>query len=212
MFIPPPTLITSAITAISKIASTIGPMLAKYTPMIIDTLGKNLPKVVRTLEAIGQFTSLIGPKTSAEELGAKAVLSEKTPEDFDTINAYIDYLQTEVNIEESSVDVSELDSITHKAIGASILLKGIGEKLDADISLTFLSKTADLELDEKTIFHIVDSYAQSGLSTSAFTRYLNDELDLSESDKHGDALITAYRTVSPNMDVEQVENAVMALR
>ncbi len=69
--IVPPTLIPSIITAITKIASTVGPMIAKYAPMVIETVGKNLPKVISTVEAISLAANVLKPNERADELGAK---------------------------------------------------------------------------------------------------------------------------------------------
>ena len=71
--IVPPTLIPSIITTITKIASSIGPMIAKYAPMVIEVVGKNLPKVVNTVEAISLVADVLKPNERADELGAKAM-------------------------------------------------------------------------------------------------------------------------------------------
>ena len=88
MIIMPP-LASVIMSVFAKVASTVGPMLAKYVPIMLDTLGKNLPKVINTIEAISVASNVLTPRDNANELGAKAMMAEKKPEDFDKINDYI---------------------------------------------------------------------------------------------------------------------------
>ncbi|HCE2312170.1 TPA: hypothetical protein NGT30_004567, partial [Vibrio parahaemolyticus] len=147
--IVPPTLIPSIITTITKIASSIGPMIAKYAPMVIEIVGKNLPKVVNTVEAISLVADVLKPNERADELGAKAMAAEKTPEDFEQINDYIDYLRNDVEIDEENLSTDAVDVITRQAVGVAITAKGIAQTLEADVSIPFLNAISQLEIDPK---------------------------------------------------------------
>ncbi len=95
--------------------------------MVIEVVGKNLPKVVNTVEAISLVADVLKPNERADELGAKAMAAEKTPEDFEQINDYIDYLRNDVIIDEENLSTDAVDVITRQAVGVAIAVKGMGK-------------------------------------------------------------------------------------
>lgn len=210
--IVPPTLIPSIITTIAKIASSIGPMIAKYAPMVIEIVGKNLPKVVNTVEAISLVADVLKPNESADELGAKAMVAEKTPEDFEQINDYIDYLRNDVEIDEENLSTDAVDVITRQAVGVAIAVKGIGQALEADVSIPFLNAISELDIDPTVVVALVKSYESSGLNSDDVQKYLGDSLSIEDTHRHSNVFVNAYQTVNPTMSVEEAEDAVMDLR
>ncbi|WP_318473980.1 hypothetical protein [Photobacterium leiognathi] len=210
--IVPPTLISSIITAITKIASTVGPMIAKYAPMVIETVGKNLPKVISTVEAISLAANVLKPNERADELGAKAMAAEKKPEDFDQINDYINYLRNDVEIDVENLSTDSVDVITRQAVGVAIATKGIEQALEADVSIPFLNTISNLDIDPKVAIALVKSYEMSGLNADDIQKYLDDSLSIEETHQHSNAFVDAYQTANPSMSVEEVEDAVMELR
>ncbi|EGR1063531.1 TPA: hypothetical protein ACTGG1_002483 [Vibrio cholerae] len=214
LFIPPVIInsIPAMITAISKMATTVGPMIAKYAPIVLETLEKNLPKVIQTIEALSLAANVLRPNEQVEELGAKAMAADKTPEDFARINDYIDYLRNEVEVDSQAVSQDPLDSTIRHAIGAAIALKGVGEIVGTEISLPFLKTISQLGLEPQLILTIVQAYAQSGLSADEVEQYLNDQLSIAQSQQHSEVLVTAYQIADPQLDRQQAEDAVMNLR
>lgn len=210
--IVPPTLIPSIITTITKIASSIGPMIAKYAPMVIEVVGKNLPKVVNTVEAISLVADVLKPNERADELGAKAMAAEKTPEDFEQINDYIDYLRNDVIIDEENLSTDAVDVITRQAVGVAIAVKGMGQALEADVSIPFLNAISELDIDPKVVIALVKSYESSGLNSDDVQKYLGDSLSIEDTHRHSNVFVNAYQTANPTMSVEQAEDAVMDLR
>lgn len=210
--IVPPTLIPSIITTIAKIASSIGPMIAKYAPMVIEIVGKNLPKVVNTVEAISLVADVLKPNERADELGAKAMAAEKTPEDFEQINDYIDYLRNDVIIDEENLSTDAVDVITRQAVGVAIAVKGIGQALEADVSIPFLNAISELDIDPTVVVALVKSYESSGLNSDDVQKYLGDSLSIEDTHRHSNVFVNAYQTVNPTMSVEEAEDAVMDLR
>ena len=210
--IVPPTLIPSIITTITKIASSIGPMIAKYAPMVIEVVGKNLPKVVNTVEAISLVADVLKPNERADELGAKAMAAEKTPEDFEQINDYIDYLRNDVIIDEENLSTDAVDVITRQAVGVAIAVKGMGQALEADVSIPFLNAISELDIDPKVVIALVKSYESSGLNSDDVQKYLGNSLSIEDTHRHSNVFVNAYQTANPTMSVEEAEDAVMDLR
>ncbi|HDZ9207581.1 TPA: hypothetical protein RUZ11_003425 [Vibrio cholerae] len=214
LFIPPVIInsIPAMITAISKMATTVGPMIAKYAPIVLETLEKNLPRVIQTIESLSLAANVLRPNEQVEELGAKAMAADKTPEDFARINDYIDYLRNEVEVDSQALSQDPLDSTIRHAIGAAIALKGVGEIVGTEISLPFLKTISQLGLEPQLILTIVQAYAQSGLSADEVGQYLNDQLSIAQSQQHSEVLVTAYQIADPQLDRQQAEDAVMNLR
>jgi len=214
LFIPPIIIntIPAMIAAISKMATTVGPMIAKYAPVVLETLGKNLPRVIQTIDAVSLAANVLRPNEQLEELGAKAMAADKNPEDFAHINDYIDYLRNEVELDSQVLSQDPIDSTIRYAIGATIALKGVGEVMGTEISLPFLNSISQLGLEPKLILTIIKAYAQSGLSANEVEKYLNDQLPIAQSQQHSEVLVTAYRIADPQLDQQQAEDAVMNLR
>ncbi|WP_202598465.1 hypothetical protein [Vibrio sp. V33_P6A3T137] len=214
LFIPPIIIntIPAIVAAISKVATTIGPMIAKYAPILLETLGKNLPRAIQTIEGVSLVANVLRPNEQVEDLGAKAMAADKAPEDFTRINDYIDYLRNEVEVDSQALSQDPIDSTIRNAIGATIALKGVGEMMGTEISLPFLKTISQLGLEPKLILTIVKAYAQSGLNTDDVELYLNDQLSIAQSQQHSEVLVTAFQVAEPELDRQQAEDAVMNLR
>lgn len=207
-----PPLASVIMSVFAKVASTVGPMLAKYVPIMLDTLGKNLPKVINTIEAISVASNVLTPRDNANELGAKAMIAEKKPEDFDKINDYINYLRNDITLDTESLSQDPVDCAIRLAVGGTIALKGVNEALDADVSIPFLKSVSTLDLTPNIILSVIKSYQQNSLNLDDLDNYLHDKLSLAQANKHSDALVNAYQLANPNMDLEQAEDAVINLR
>ncbi|WP_332408062.1 hypothetical protein [Vibrio metschnikovii] len=214
LFIPPIIIntIPTIVAAISKVATTIGPMIAKYAPILLETLGKNLPRAIQTIEGVSLVANILRPNEQVEDLGAKAMAADKAPEDFTRINDYIDYLRNEVEVDSQALSQDPIDSTIRNAIGATIALKGVGEMMGTEISLPFLKTISQLGLEPKLILTIVKAYAQSGLNIDDVELYLNDQLSIAQSQQHSEVLVTAFQVAEPELDRQQAEDAVMNLR
>ena len=202
-----PTLIPTIITTISKLASTLGPMIARTAPMVLKTVGENLPKVVQVIEQVSIASSVLKPNESVNELGAKAISADKTPEDFNQINDYIDYLRNDVT--EVALTDEPTDVLACQAIGSAILLKALNTELRADISIPFLNKVVEIGVGSKVVFEIIKAYSGSGLNLEQIEAYRDGQLSLNETKRHSDCLVSAYKNAEPTMTQQEAEQAVM---
>ena len=210
--IVPPTMITSIASTISKMVSNVGPMIAKYAPIVIDTVGNNFSKFTKIVEAISKITNVFGPNDSVDELGTKAMSAEKKPEDFDNIGEYIKYLRNDVKIEPDKISNNPIDILMRQVVGAAIAIKGIGNVLGANVSLPFLNTVSKLDLDPKVIVEIAKSYEISDVDPDGLQKYLDNSLSIEETCQHSKVLVSAYQMANPEMSLEEAEEAVMELR
>lgn len=204
--------VSSACSAISSVVSSIGSSIASAATSIAS-LGISLAaKVSDAIKSVGISLGIISPEDTMEELGERAMLSDKKPEDFDSINDYIDHLRNNVVFDKEKFDsLDEKDLLARSSIGASITLKGINEKLDATVTPSFMAKVASQELETDEIIGTIKAYKEKELKLDNYELYLNDELSLDETTKHSNALVDAYQKLEPELSIEQIESKVMGL-
>ncbi len=205
--------LSSACSAISSAVSSIGSAV-RDTAISIVKLGVELAaKVGETIKNVGVSLGILSVEDNLEELGEKAMLSDKKPEDFDSINDYINHLRNDVLLDKDKLaSLDEKDLLARSAIGASITLKGINEKLDTVVTPEFMAEVAKQELASDEIIGTIKAYKEKSLSTADYALYIGDELSIDESDKHGDALVEAYQKLEPELNIEQIEDKVMRLK
>ena len=203
--------ITSMLATITKVATTIGPAIAKYAPMLLEMAGKYLPQIIKTVETVSTVLNIISPNENAEDLGAKAMNAEKKPEDFDKINDYIDYLRQNVSVDKTTLSEDPVDVKARQAIGSSLMIKAVGEVLGTELTLPFIKTVSQLGLDAKVIVEVAKAYSNRELSLDDFEKYIGKTLPIDQLEKHGDTLVSAYQQVDSNMSVDQAEDIVMDL-
>ncbi|ENM5785475.1 hypothetical protein QSX70_000915 [Vibrio metoecus] len=153
------------------------------------------------------------PNDDLQELGEKAMMSEKTPADFDSISAYIDHLRNDVTIDSEKFNrLDEKELLARSAIGSAITLQGINEKLETVVCPQFMAMVATQNLTADEIVATIKTYKEKSLSTSDYSLYLKDELSIEQSREHSNALVEAYQQLEPELSIEQIEDKVMGLR
>lgn len=204
--------VSSACSTISSAVSSVGRSIANVATTIAS-LGVSLAaKVSDAIKSVGISLGIIRPEDTMEELGERAMLSDQKPEDFDSINEYIDHLKNNVPFDKEKFDsLDEKDLLARSSIGASITLKGINEKLNTTVTPEFMATVASQELEANEIIETIKIYKEKELKIDDYDLYLNDELTLDVTDKHSDALVEAYQKLEPELSLEQIEDKVMGL-
>ena len=204
-------LLPTIIATITNAALAVGPMIAKYSSLVVEISGKYLPQVIKTVEAISSCLNILSPNESAEELGAKAMNADKKPENFDKFNDYINYLREEVKINKNELSTDKVDVISRQSIGVSLLVEGISKNLGVELTLPFIKSVSQLGINEKVIVETVKAYSENGLKLDDYEKYVSKDLSIESLDKHSDALVEAYLKSDSTMSIVQAENEVMDL-
>lgn len=205
--------VSSVCSGISRAASWVGNAVADVATSIAS-LGVDLAtKVGQAIKAVAEHLGILSPEDRLEELGEKAMMSDKKPEDFDSFNDYINHLRHDVKIDREKFDsLDEKELMIRSSIGASITLKGINERLDAVVTPEFMAAVAKQDLEAKEIVATIESYKAKDLNLSDYSLYMDDRLSLDESSKHSSALVAAYQKLEPELSLEQIEDKVMGLK
>lgn len=205
--------VSGACSIISSAVTIIGSPVAKLA-MSIAEMGLNVAvKVGEIIRNIGINLGILKPEDMMVELGQKAMQCDKTPDDFDSISAYIDHLRNEVTIDKGLLGcLDEKELLARSAMGTAITLKGISEKLDTAITPKFIATVAAQNLETQEIISTIKTYKDKNLNTEDYAAYLKDELSIAESQKHSRALVEAYQKLEPELSIEQIEDKVMGLK
>lgn len=204
--------ISGACSVVSSVASTLG-SIANRAITILEMGASLAIRVGEVIKALGISLGIIQSSDDLQELGEKAMMSEKTPADFDSISAYIDHLRNDVTIDKEKFSrLDEKELLARSAIGSAITLQGINEKLETVVCPQFMAMVATQNLTADEIVATIKTYKEKSLSTSDYSLYLKDELSIAQSREHSNALVEAYQQLEPELSIEQIEDKVMGLR
>lgn len=150
--------------------SGVGGIAALATSLIIPGVG--LPELIvvvgfiaRVVSEIAEALGLKEKDETPEELGMKAEEADKKPEDFDSIEAYIEYLRNDVEIDKEKLkELSEEDKLKYAAIGTAINIKGIEEKYGVEMPGDFWKTASDLKMSAQETRQYIESCKQNGIT------------------------------------------------
>ena len=203
--------VSSVVSVVSSVVSTVGKAVVTGATKLLEVAGKHLDAIVNVIETIGKILDVIAQDDKIDELGAKAIESEKKPEDFDKISEYIEHLKNEIELDMDKFDNASIeDKLARKAIGATIVSKGIEEKKETTIPMEFWKEVSKQGMSNKEIDRTIDLFKESK-EENKFSEYMNGELDFKDEVKVGKMIIEMYRELEPNMTIEQIEDKVMKM-
>lgn len=195
----------SAVGAFAKDLVT-GP-IPGITPSITNiVLGKILTLVIDAIIAVADALTEKPKEETPEEIGLKAEMADKKPEDFDSTNDYIEYLRNDIKVDEERLkEMDEKERATYAAIGAGLYVKQVEEKYNVELPPEFWHSTADLrnegKISEEMPNDLIEFMKEHGIESGAtFSDYLSGKLGIGSEDqqKMYDALKDTYRKEYPN--------------
>lgn len=194
--------VSAACSVVNSVASILG-SIANRAITILEMGASLAIRVGEAIKAVGISLGIIMPNDDLQELGEKAMMSEKTPADFDSISAYIDHLRNDVTIDREKFSrLDEKELLARSAIGSAITLQGINEKLETVVCPQFMAMVATQNLTADEIVATIKTYKEKSLSTSDYSLYLKDELSIAQSREHSNALVEAYQQLEPELSIE----------
>jgi hypothetical protein len=206
--------VSSAVSVVSNAVKTIGNAVVETAEKFLDMGIEKLEKVGKVIEKIAKVLGIIKPEEKVEDIGDRAMRSDKKPEDFDSTNDYIEYLRE--NIRAASKEELEArpleERLARRSVGNALLSKAIGEKKSFEIPVEFWKETVSLGLDAKEIDTFLTKFQNAGIAPSEFLKYLKRELDLKEESKIDSALVDAYKELEPEADIKEIEEKVVRMQ
>ena len=201
--------VSSCISAVGRVASSVGSFIAGTASSLLSVAGKYLNPVCSIIEIVAKIIGLLNENETPEELGDKAIRADKKPEDFDSINEYINYLREEIQFDSGEFEkLSKEDKTVRKAVGSAILVKGINEKKDTDIPLETWVAMGKLNLQEKSneINAILDNFKKEEYGD--FAKYVDGNLSPDKELEVGQKLVDMYKKIYPDLSENELEQKV----
>ena len=202
--------------AISSAVSSLGSSLSTFATKIVELAGPLLETVGKIASMVAKFLGVTEELEDPIELGLRAEMSDKKPEDFDNYKDYINYIKNEVKIDEEKLkNASDIDKAKYTAIGSGVLIKGIEDKKDMDIgadAFVALAKIGTETLDKlggaRGVDAILDTFKDGKLGE--FAKYVSGDLN-SVKDKIivSDRLTETFKSLNPDMDIKDIQKEVM---
>ncbi len=223
---------SSACSAIGGLCSSIGGALfsgiggvASIATGIVGAVvgvGLGIPEILLAVAAVakivGAIAEILGMKNeeeSPEELGMKAEEAEKKPGDFDSTEAYIEYLRKEVEIDKSKLEnLKDEDKIKYAAVGSALYIKGIEEKYKMEMPVEFWTSVANMKLEGQEVKVYMDSFKEHKIDNMGdMVGYIKNDLEPGkDKSKISDAMIDALQEINPKASREELYGKLNNLR
>lgn len=206
--------ISGCCSAISSACSAIGGAIAGVVGTLAASIAPFLAVALPIVSAIANLLGIGQKDIEPEQYGEAMSLADKKPEDFDSINEYIDYLSAE--IKDGNIDFSqpktEEQKAAYKAMGCSLMVKGIDEKYNLETDAEFWGSMGEKfnegKINENEVKGILESCSKSGVSPANVASYvklekLDDDVNKSEI---SNSIITGIKEANPTMSDEDTLN------
>lgn len=200
---------------ISGAVSTVGSICSKIGGSIMGGIHSLANGMLRTVvadkqpglfEMIQQITGLFGiGRERPDEMGMKVEQSGEKPEDFDSIQAYIDHLHKDIQVDQEKLDkLSDMDRVAYGAIGSALCVKGMEEKCGMELPIDFWKVASKVvhagKLSDKGMKHTLDGMKERGVkSAESFSNYMDGKASMEEQMAVYDSLKEALHKEFPDL-------------
>lgn len=172
--------------------------------------GFGLPELLTIIQIVGQVTKIlqVGGKDSPEEIGMKTEIADKKPDDFESTEQYLKYLNEEVNLEPGAVDkLSPEERAKYGLIGTALDIKAIQEKYHIELSPDFLRDVTLLKMSGEEVGAYVKDFAEKGITKMQdMTDYLRGNTIDTDKGKISSSVLDTMSTLYPELSEEQLES------
>jgi len=207
---------------ISLAISTVGPVIATITDVLINKLPPAIEVAKVTIAAISVVVSElcevldIAPSNEkVDELGAKVMQEDTRPKlEEESTQEYLDYLRNDVKLnEEKYMSMSETEKIACEALGTSMLAKSIEEKTGIELPPEFLLTISKSKLRYEQVEKFIHTFSENEIySMGEFTKYISNNMSETEAVKVGGVVKEAIKELSPEMTDADIQKEIVAMK
>ena len=186
--------------AITGAATTIANALKTVLTM------ETIEKIINVIDAIARVISILLPQEDIDEIGDKAMQAEKKPEDFDSIEDYMNYLRNDVEFDKEKFDkLSDEEKLARKCVGTAIVLSGINEKLGTDFKPENIADFGNINLNDLNKSEFKELIEVSGENLDKVIDMYSDNLTFSEEKDIIDTLKEGFKELYPELSDKEIE-------
>lgn len=196
--------IDAVVAALPKIGAAIVNLINKIPPPLLEKI------LFATIDIMGDLAKkFLGATDSPEQLGEKAFKAEKKPEDFDSINEYIKYLENEIKLDPVGTgNLTPEEKKARELAGTEIYRQGISEIVGFNVSDEFLILCGKTGLDAKTVYLVLDAVQKNQVVTlDDFCRYFAGTIQPERVKQTGSLCRSVFSAASGNQISDSDLNA-----
>lgn len=131
--------------AVSSVCSSIGGAIMGGIGSLAPVISPWLSVAVAVISVLAEIFTEKPKEEKPEELGMKAEQADKKPENFDSINDYIEYLRQEIKVDAAKLEnLSEEERMKYQAVGLGLYVKNIEEKQGMKLDPAFLKVVPEM--------------------------------------------------------------------
>ena len=194
--------IDTVISTVKPIVEIVAPKLQGLMKSFADRmieLSKEYPSIAEFAKMVDTAADIMGDvlhvlginSDPADVMGAKIVQADKKSDEVDTIQAYIEYLKNEVELDKEKFDaLSTEEKVAYGIVGMAVEANAIGEKLGVEISADVVEMAAKIAgigkiaVEAKEVISVISNLKDEGISN------LNDLCDCIKGSGNSDRLKT----------------------
>ncbi len=194
-------LVSSACSAACSLCSKIGGgVMSGISSLVSKIIGPNLgPNVeemvnffVKVISFLAEYFSDKPKEEEPEEIGMKAEQAEKAgkkPDDFDSINEYIEYLRNEIQLDSDKMKkLSDEERLKYQLVGSGLYIRDVEEKQGLTLAPDFLESAIKLKeqgYTEMDIANLMQSMKNNGVTDAKqYVDFLKGDLQPGTPERH----------------------------
>lgn len=167
--------------AVSSVCSSIGGAIMGGIGSLAPVISPWLSVAVAVISVLAEIFTEKPKEEKPEELGMKAEQADKKPEDFDSINDYIEYLRQEIKVDAAKLEnLSEEERMKYQAVGLGLYVKNIEEKQGMKLDPAFLKvvpEMINLGYTAQDIGNLMQSMKKNGVNDmTMYPEFMKGEL------------------------------------
>lgn len=167
--------------AVSSVCSSIGGAIMGGIGSLAPAISPWIAVAVKVISFLAELFTEKPKEEKAEELGMKAEQADKKPEDFDSINDYIEYLRQEIKVDDAKLEnLSEEERMKYQAVGLGLYVKNIEEKQGMKLDPAFLKvvpEMINLGYTAQDIGNLMQSMKKNGVNDmKMYPEFMKGEL------------------------------------
>lgn len=167
--------------AVSSVCSSIGGAIMGGIGSLAPVISSWLSVAVAVISVLAEIFTEKPKEEKPEELGMKAEQADKKPEDFDSINDYIEYLRQEIKVDAAKLEnLSEEERMKYQAVGLGLYVKNIEEKQGMKLDPAFLKvvpEMINLGYTAQDIGNLMQSMKKNGVNDmKMYPEFMKGEL------------------------------------
>ncbi|MBU9712742.1 hypothetical protein [Evansella tamaricis] len=204
------------VTVITNCSSAIGTALTNLARTIVVN-GPKIEMILRVIsaavETLSQIFGLINKDETAEDLGAKAAESDKSAEEFQSTEDYIQYLREEVQLDaEKMKNLKPEERMAYTAIGTAILAKGIEEKAEISIPADFWVEVGKQNMKAEEVKAYIEQFKVNGFEELKLSDYLKGNLSISENKQIASIMESTLKELNSELSAEEIQEKMMEMK